>query len=131
MSTPSSPLHQHHVFPLFLPTNTAYLLYAAVIDIPHLLHALEDDPLHQEDTITHELIHLFHGILQAQRLLSAKATEFPLRFALDILPNCILSNLHTHSFATFIEQIPPTTIYPTFQRIYLFLPQDQRDFYIE
>ena len=114
MSTPSSPLRQCHVFPLFLLTNAAYLLYTAVIDISHLLHALEDDPLYQEDTITHELIHLFHGISQAQRLLSAETTEFPLRFALDALPNHILSILHTHNFATFVEQIPPTTTYPTF-----------------
>ena len=131
MSTPSSPLCQRHVFPLFFPTNVAYLLYAAVIDTPHLLHALEDDPLYQDDTITHKLNHLFHGISQAQQLLSAETTKFPLHFTLDVLPNCILSILHTYGFATFIEQIPPTTIYPTFQCIYFSLPQDQCNSYIE
>ena len=131
MSTPSSPLCQHHVFSLFFPTNAAYLLYAAVIDIPHLLLILENDPLYQENTIIHELIHLFHGISQAQWLLSAKATKFPLHFTLDTLPNHILSILHTYGFATFVEQIPSTTIYPTFWCIYLSLPQDQHDSYIE
>ena len=130
-STPTSPLHHRHVFPLFLPTNTAYLLYATVIDTPHLLLSLEQDPLYQEDTITHELIHLFHGLTQTQRLLATKMPISPLRFALDSLPNRVLSILHTHGFATFIENLPLAVIYPTFRHLYLSLPQNQRDSYIE
>ena len=109
-STSTSPLCHQHVFPLFLPTNTASLLYAAVIDTPHLLLSLEQDLLYQEDTITHELIHLFHGQTQTQHLLATETPISPLHFALDSLPNHILSILHTHGFATFIENLPPTVI---------------------
>ena len=130
-STSTSPLHHRHVFPLFLPTNTAYLLYATVIDTPHLLLSLKQDPLYQENTITHELIRLFHGLTQTQCLLATETPISPLRFTLDSLPNCILSILHTHGFTTFIENLPPTVIYPTFHRLYLSLPQDQCDSYVE
>ena len=130
-STPTSPLCHRHVFPLFLPTNTAYLLYTAVIDTPHLLLALEQDPLYQEDTITHELICLFHSLIQTQCLLATKTPISPLCFALDSLPNCVLSIFHTHGFATFIKNLPPTVIYPTVRSLYLFLPQDQHDSYVE
>ena len=130
-STLTSLLCHRHVFPLFLPTNTAYLLYTAVIDTPHLLLTLEQDPLYQEDTITHELIHIFHGLIQTQRLLATETPISPLHFTLDSLPNCILSILHTHGFATFIENLPPTVIYPTFRHLYLSLPQDQCDSYVE
>ena len=102
-----------------------------MIDTPHLLLTLEQDPLYQEDTITHELIHLFHSLIQIQRLLATKIPISPLCFALDSLPNHILSILHTHGFATFIENLPPTVIYPTFHRLYLSLPQDQHDSYVE
>ena len=130
-STPTSPLCHQHVFPLFLSTNTTYLLYAAVIDTPHLLLSLEQDPLYQEDTITHELIRLFHGLTQIQRLLATKTPISPLRFTLDSLPNRVFSILHTHGFATFIKNLPPTIIYPTFCHLYLSLPQDQCDSYVE
>ena len=130
-STPTSPLCHQHIFPLFLPTNTAYLLYTAVIDTPHLLLTLKQDPLYQEDTITHELIHLFHGLIQTQCLLATETPVSPLYFALDSLPNHVLSILHTHGFSTFIENLPPTVIYPTFRHLYLFLLQDQRDSYVE
>ena len=130
-STPTSPLHHRHVFPLFLPTNTAYLLYAAVIDTPYLLLTLKQDPLYQEDTITHELIHLFHGLIQTQHLLATKTPVSPLCFALDSLPNHILSILHIHGFTTFIENLPPTVIYPTFCHLYLSLPQDHCDSYVK
>ena len=130
-STPTSPLRHQHVFSLFFSTNTAYLLYAAVIDTPHLLLTLEQDPLYQEDTITHELIRLFHGLIQTQCLLATETPISPLHFALDSLPNHVLSILHTHGVTTFIKHLPPTVIYPTFCHLYLSLPQDQCESYVE
>ena len=130
-STPTSPLRQWHVFPLFLPTNTAYLLYAAVIDTPHLLLTLEQDPLYQEDAITHELIYLFYSLVQAQCLLTAETPASSLWFALDSLPNHILSILHTHGFTSFIKNLPPTVIYSTFCCLYLSLSQNQHESYVK
>ena len=71
------------------------------------------------------------ALTQTQCLLATKTPVAPLCFSLDSLPNRVLSILHTHGFATFIENLPPTVIYPTFCHLYLSLPQDQRDSYIE
>ena len=52
-------------------------------------------------------------------------------FTLDALPTHILNVLHSHGFRTFIEELEPRVIYPIFHRIYLSLPQNQRDAYLE
>ena len=108
-----------------------HLLYTAVLNTPHVLILLEENELFEEDSITHELIRLFHGIARAQRLQALGEHNAPLRFALDALPTHILNILHSHRFGTFIEELEPRIIYPIFRRIYLSLPQDQRDAYLE
>ena len=131
LSGPTSPLRSRHVYPSFLPTHAVHLLYAAILDSPNVLLTIENDLLFEDDTITHELIHLFHGISRAQRLQLTNDADIPLRLALEALPTHVLSILHTHGFDTFVENLEPHIIYPVFRRIYLFLPQDQRDAYVE
>ena len=127
----TSPLCHQQVYLSFLPTHATHLLYAAVLDTPHVLVLLEENELFEEDSITHELIHLFHGVAQAQRLQALGEHNAPLRFALDALPTHILNVLHSHRFGTFIEELEPRIIYPIFHRIYLSLPQNQHDAYLE
>ena len=101
-----------------------------MLDSPHLLLLLENDPLYEDDTITHELICLSHGISWVQYLQLASGNDIPLHFALDTLPTYVLNILHSHGFGTFIENIEPHNIYPVFHCIYLSLPQDQHDVYL-
>ena len=130
-SSLTSPLHHRQVYPSFLPTHATHLLYAAVLDTPHVLVLLEGNKLFEEDSITHELIHLFHGVARAQRLQALGEHNTPLCFALDALPTHILNILYSHGFRTFIEELEPCIIYPIFHRIYLSLPQNQHDAYLE
>ena len=58
-------------------------------------------------------------------------SQHPLCFAFDALPTHVLSILHAHKFGTFIENLEPHIIYPIFRCIYLSLPQDQHDVYVE
>ena len=90
----TSPLRHQQVYPSFLPTHTTHLLYAAVLDTPHVLVLLEENELFEEDSITHELIHLFHGVARAQRLQALGEHNAPLHFTLDALPTHILNVLH-------------------------------------
>ena len=46
------------------------------------------------------------------------------------LPDRILSILHLHGFHSFVEQIPPAIIYPTFRRVFLTMNMEQHDHYI-
>ena len=46
------------------------------------------------------------------------------------LPERILSILHFHGFHSFVKQIPPSIIYPTFRRVFLTMTMAQRDLYI-
>ncbi|KAI9458219.1 hypothetical protein HD554DRAFT_2177409 [Boletus coccyginus] len=65
--------------------------------------------------------------LYMTRTLSLKNCDLPPEFSLslqlhlDALPQHVLSILHLHGFHSFIECLPPTIIYPTFCRIFLFL----------
>ena len=131
LSGPTSPLRSCHVYPSFLPTHAVHLLYAAILDSPNVLLAIENDLLFEDDTITHELIRLFHGISCAQQLQLTNDVDIPLCLTLEALPTHILSILHTHGFGTFVENLEPRIIYPVFHRIYLSLPQDQCDTYVE
>ena len=108
-----------------------HLLYAAILNTPHILVLLEENKLFEEDSITHELIRLFHGVARAQCLQALGEHNAPLRFALDALPTHILNILHSHGFGTFFEELEPHIIYPIFRRIYLSLPQNQCDAYLE
>ena len=130
-SGPTSLLCSCHVYSSFHPTHAIHLLYAAILDSPNILLSLENNILFEEDCITHELIQLFHGISYAQHLQLANGEDIPLRFAPDALPAHVLSILHAHSFSTFIENLEPCIIYPVFHHIYLSLPQDQCDTYVE
>ena len=137
-SSPStSPFRLHQVFPTYLPTFAAHLLYTAIPANPAILRAVEDLPLFHEDLICQKLVRLFHNVSAAQRyhILSAPQdlpADFgiPLRMSLTRLPNQILSILHLHGFHTFVERIPPATIYPTFRRIFLTLTMEQWDSYL-
>ena len=69
LSTPTgstSPLLFHSVYPSFLPLHGIHSLYAAILKTPIVLHTIEEIPLFHEDSISHELVHLFHGITRAQ-----------------------------------------------------------------
>ena len=118
----SSPFQCHHVYPSLLPTHAIHLLYTIVLDSPHLFLLLENDPLYEDDTITHELICLFHGISRAQCLQLTSENDTSLHFILDVLPTHVLNILHSHGFGTFIENIESHNIYPIFHHIYLSLP---------
>ena len=130
LSGSSSPLQYHHVYPSFLPTYAIRLLYTTILDSPHLLLLLENNPLYEDNIITHELIHLFRGISQAQHLQLTSGNDTSLHFTLDALPTHVLNVLHSHGFGTFIKNIEPHNIYPVFHHIYLSLPQDQCDAYL-
>ena len=130
LSGSSSPLQCHYIYPSFLPTHAIHLLYTTVLDSPHLLLLLENDPLYEDNTITHELIHLFHGISWAQHLQLTSGNDTSLHFTLDALPTHILNILHSHGCGIFIENIEPHNIYSIFHHIYLFLPQDQCNVYL-
>ena len=101
-----------------------------MLDSPHLLLLLKNNPLYEDDIIIHELICLFHGISHAQCLQLASGNDTSLCFTLDILPTHVLNILHSHGFGTFIENIESHIIYPVFCHIYLSLPQDQHDAYL-
>ena len=136
-SSSTSPLRLRQVYPTYLPTFAAHSLYATILANPAVLHAVEDLPLFQEDLICQELVRLFHDVATAQRYHALSAphdlpAEFgvPLRMSLARLPNRILSILHLHGFYSFVEQIPPAIIYPTFRCIFLTMTMAQQDHYI-
>ena len=73
-----------------------------------------------------ELVHLFHDISTTQRYHALSTPQdLPADFGISLwmaiarLPNRILSILHLHRFHSFVEQIPPATIYPPFWHIFL------------
>ena len=119
------------------PIFAAHLLYATILANPIILRAVEDLPLFYEDLISQELVCLFHNVSSTQwyHALSTPR-DLPedfgvsLRMAIARLPDQILFIFHLHGFHTFVEQIPPTTIYPTFQHIFLTLTMKQQDHYI-
>ena len=136
-SSSTSPLWSRRVFPTYLPTFAAHSLYAAILTNPVILHAVEDLPLFHEDLICQELVCLFHDVLAAQHYHALSTPHdlpvdfgIPLGMSLASLPDRILSILHLHGFHTFIEQIPPAIIYPTFRCIFLTMTMEQCDHYI-
>ena len=123
--------------PTCLPIFYACILYAAILTNPILMHEIEDMPLFIEDTISQELVHLFHDTTMAQNyhFLSTPlnlSAEYgvPLRLTLAHIPEYTLSLLHLHGFHTFITRISPTLIYPIFHRIFFTMSMGERDRYI-
>ena len=136
-SSTTSPLRSRRVYPTYLPTFAAHSLYAAILANPIVLCAVEDLPLFQEDLISQELVRLFHDVATAQRYHALSApqdlpTDFgvPLRMLLAQLPDRILSILHLHGFHSFVERIPPATIYPIFRHVFLSMTMEHRDHYL-
>ena len=139
LSTPTgstSPLRFHSVYPSFLPLHGIHSLYATILETPIVLHAIEEIPLFREDSISHELVRLFHRITRAQRHLHSleqplEDSHIPLRMNLAELPRHIISALHLHGFGTFISMLSPEIIYPTFCRIFFSFTQAERDSYLK
>ena len=139
LSTPTgstSLLQLHSVYPSFLPIHGIHLLYAAILETPVILHAIEEIPLFHEDSISHELVHLFHGITRAQCHLHSlerplEDSHIPLHMNLAELPKHVLTALHLHRFGMFVFMLPPETIYPTFHHIFFSFSQAECDNYLE
>ena len=137
-SSPStSPLQLRQVFPIYLPIFAAHSLYAAILTSPVILCIVEDLPLFHEDLISQELVLLFHDVSATQWHHTLATPQdlpeefgIPLRMTIARLPNCILSILHLCGFHTFVKQIPPAIIYPTFRRIFLTMTMEQRNLYL-
>ena len=84
-------------------------------------HAIEEIPLFREDSISHELVCLFHGITRVQHHLHSSLPErplvdshIPLHMSLVELPAHVFTTLHLRGFRAFISMLPPKTSYPTF-----------------
>ena len=104
---------------------------------PVLMREIEEMPPFIEDTISQELVRLFHDTTMAQNyhFLSAPLdlpAEYgvPLRLTLARIPECTLSLLHLHGFHTFVTRIFPTLIYPTFRCVFFTMSMGERDHYI-
>ena len=94
------------------------------------------DPPFHEDSISHELVCLFHGITRTQCHLHSSERpledlHIPLCMSLAELPAHIPTALHLHGFRTFVSMLPPKTIYPTFHRLFLLFSQEEHDNYLE
>ena len=101
------------------------------------MHEIEEMPLFIEDTISQELVHLFHDTTMAQNYhFLSTPSDLPaeygilLRLTLACIPECTLSLLHLHGFHTFVTCISPTLIYPTFRCIFFTMSMGERDHYI-
>ena len=110
----NSPICTRPVQSTYLPIFYARILYAAIRTNPVLMREVEEMPLFIEDTISQELVHLFHNTTMAQNyhFLSVPSdlpAEYgvPLRLTLAHIPEHILSLLHLHGFHTFVTCIPP------------------------
>ena len=133
----NSPIHTRPVQPTCLPIFYAHILYAAILANPILMHEIEDMLLFIEDTISQELVCLFHDTTMAQNyhFLSAPL-DLPakygilLRLTLAHIPECTLSLLHLYGFHTFVTHISPTLIYPTFCHTFFTMSMGERDHYI-
>ena len=122
LSSPNnSPIHTRPVQPTCLPIFYARILYAAILINPVLMREIEEMPLFIENTISQELVYLFHDTTIAQKyhFLSTPSdlpAEYgvPLRLTLACIPECTLSLLHLHGFHTFILTFPPLSSIPPF-----------------
>ena len=133
----NSPIHTRPVQPTCLPIFYAHILYTAILTNPILMHKIEEMPLFIEDTLSQELVCLFHDTTMAQNyhFLSAPSglpAEYgvPLRLTLAHIPERTLSLLHLHGFHTLVTRISPTLIYPTFHRAFFTMSMGERDHYI-
>ena len=122
--------------PFFLALHGIHSLYATILKIPVILHTIKEIPLFCEDSISHELVCLFHGITRAQRHLHTmerplEDSHIPLHMNLAELPRHVLAALHLHGFGTFISMLPPETIYPTFRQIFFSFSQAECNSYLE
>ena len=106
----NSPIHTRPVQPTCLPIFYTHILYAAILTNPILMCEIEEMPLFIEDTISQELVHLFHDTTMAQNyhFLSTPSdlpAEYgvPLRLTLARIPERTLSLLHLYGFHTFIH----------------------------
>ena len=120
-----------------LPIFYTHILYATTLTNPVLMHEVEEMPLFIEDTISQELVCLFHDTTMAQNYHflptpSDLPAEYgvPLRLTLARIPEHTLSLLHLHGFHTFVARISPTLIYPTFHHIFFTMSMGERDHYI-
>ena len=137
-SSPStSLLRLQRVFPTYLPIFAAHSLYAAILANSIILCVIEDLPLFHEDLISQELVLLFHNVSATQWHHALVAPQdlpenfgVPLWMTIAQLPNHILSILHLHGFHTFVKQIPPAIIYPTFWWIFLTMTMEQCNLYL-
>ena len=103
---------------------------------PIVLHAIEEIPLFCEDSITHKLVCLFHGITRAQCHLHSlerplEDSHIPLHMNLAELPRHIITALHLHGFGTFVSMLAPEVIYPTFCHIFFSFTQVEQDSYLK
>ena len=122
LSSPNnSPICTRPVQPTCLPIFYARILYTAILTNPVLMHKIEEMPLFIGDTISQELVRLFHDttMVQNYHFLSAPLdlpAEYgvPLRLTLAHIPECTLSLLHLHGFHTFITRISPLSFTPPF-----------------
>ena len=112
------------------------MLYAAILETPIVLHAIKEIPLFHEDSISHELVRLFHGISRAQRHLHSlerplEDSHIPLHMNLAELPRHIITALHLYGFGTFVSMLSPKVIYPTFHQIFFSFTQAEQDSYLK
>ena len=131
-----APSRRSLLYPSVLPLHGIHLLYAAILETPVVLHAIEEIPLFHEDSISHKLVHLFHGITQAQHHLHSlerplEDSHIPLCMNLAELPRHVITALHLHGFGTFVSMLSPEIIYPTFHWIFFSFTQAERDCYLE
>ena len=110
----NSPICTRPVQPTCLPIFYTHILYPTILTDPVLMREVEEMPLFIEDTISQELVHLFHNTTMAQNYhfhsvpLDLPAEySVPLRVTLTHIPECILSLVHLHGFHTFVTCIPP------------------------
>ena len=132
LSSPNnSPIYTRPVQPTCSPIFYACILYAVILTNSVLMREIEEMSLFIEDTISQELICLFHDTTMPQNyhLLPAEYS-IPLRLTLACIPERTLSLLHLHDFHTFVTRISPTLIYPTFHHIFFTMSMGERDHYI-
>ena len=141
-----------HVLFFFVHTYWLYLSTSITFSLPFFLahtwnsltlhhhpqnsHHPPQIPLFHEDSISHELVHLFHGIIRAQCHLHSlerplEDSHIPLHMNLAEIPRHVLTALHLHRFGTFVSMLPPETIYPTFCHIFFSFSQAEHDSYLE
>ena len=91
LSSPNnSPIHTRPVQPTCLPIFYTRILYAAILTNPILMRKAEEMSLFIEDTISQELIRLFHDTTMAQNFhfLSAPS-DLPAEYGVPLRLTCL------------------------------------------